>query len=146
MERLTEVTWDILNGIELQISITEVESKKYVKPDFVPKVTLSNAAVPNMLPDSEAEKLSVKVLRTLNENEIYANSLSDICWLEPRSPEVSLSIMRNLFSRGMLFLYNSQFFPLTISITNTGKDFLEGKKTPQFLKLKLFDDLSVLLC
>lgn len=130
LERLSEVTRDFLNGIELEISITEVESKKYVKSVFVPKVTLSNAAVPTMLPASEAEKLSVKVLRTLDEKEIYANSLSDICLLEPRPPEVSLSIMRNLFSKSMLFLYDSQFFPLIISISNIGRDFLEGKKSP----------------
>lgn len=131
LEKLTEVTMDFLNGIEIEISITEVETEKYVKAIFVPKVTLSYASVPILLPASEAEKLSVKVLRILEEREIYTNSLSEVCLLEPRPPEVSLSIMRNLFSKDMLSLSNSQFFPIIISLTKTGKDFLESKKSPR---------------
>ena len=131
LEKLTEVTMDFLNGIEIEISITEVETEKYVKAIFVPKVTLSYASVPILLPASEAEKLSVKVLRILEEKEIYTNSLSEVCLLEPRPPEVSLSIMRNLFSKDMISLSNSQFFPIIISLTKTGKDFLESKKSPR---------------
>jgi hypothetical protein len=130
LERLNETAKDYLNEIEIDISLTNVESKKYVKSVFVPKVTLSNASVPILILASEAEKLSVKVLRILDEKEIYVNSLSDVCLLEPRPPEISLSIMRNFFSKDMLFLSKSQFFPLIISLTKKGKDFLESEKGP----------------